>query len=170
MALRNIRRDANEHVKKLLKDKKISEDEERKALDDVQKMTDGNIGKDRPGGEGQRERNHGDQVAWRPRACWDPSKFRPLRWGAWRCRGATEPRMKTRVSGRFIGPSIAGLPCSTRGLFLWMGHNEMLVGRRIRGQRDKVLLSVKFGAHARAGRSLGRVRCASGGGQKFSGR
>jgi ribosome recycling factor len=43
VALRNIRRDANEHLKKLLKDKAISEDEERKALDDVQKMTDGYI-------------------------------------------------------------------------------------------------------------------------------
>ena len=45
VALRNIRRDANEHLKKLLKDKAISEDEERRALDDVQKMTDGHIGK-----------------------------------------------------------------------------------------------------------------------------
>lgn len=43
VALRNIRRDANEHVKKLLKDKLISEDDERKALDEVQKMTDGYI-------------------------------------------------------------------------------------------------------------------------------
>ncbi len=43
VALRNIRRDANEHLKKLLKDKAISEDDERKALDDVQKMTDGYI-------------------------------------------------------------------------------------------------------------------------------
>src|SRR5580698_6797775 len=43
VALRNIRRDANEHLKKLLKDKAISEDEERKALDEVQKMTDGYI-------------------------------------------------------------------------------------------------------------------------------
>ncbi len=45
MALRNIRRDANEHLKKLLKDKTISEDEERRALDEVQKMTDGHIEK-----------------------------------------------------------------------------------------------------------------------------
>ena len=45
VALRNIRRDANEHLKKLLKDKTISEDDERKALDEVQKMTDGYIGK-----------------------------------------------------------------------------------------------------------------------------
>jgi len=45
VALRNIRRDANEHVKKLLKDKAISEDEERRALDEVQKMTDGHIQK-----------------------------------------------------------------------------------------------------------------------------
>src|ERR1700681_4504912 len=45
VALRNVRRDANEHLKKLLKDKAISEDEERRALDDIQKMTDGYIGK-----------------------------------------------------------------------------------------------------------------------------
>ncbi len=40
IAVRNIRRDANEHLKKLLKDKDISEDDERRAQDDVQKMTD----------------------------------------------------------------------------------------------------------------------------------
>ncbi len=45
VSLRNIRRDANEHLKKLLKDKAISEDDERKALDEVQKMTDAFIGK-----------------------------------------------------------------------------------------------------------------------------
>src|ERR1700732_4463004 len=45
VALRNIRRDANEHLKKLLKDKLMSEDEERRALDDVQKITDGHIAK-----------------------------------------------------------------------------------------------------------------------------
>src|SRR6266536_2316815 len=45
VALRNIRRDANEHVKKLVKDKLISEDDERKALDEIQKMTDGHIQK-----------------------------------------------------------------------------------------------------------------------------
>jgi len=45
VAARNIRRDANEHLKKLLKDKLISEDDERRALDDVQKMTDGHIQK-----------------------------------------------------------------------------------------------------------------------------
>jgi ribosome recycling factor len=45
VALRNVRRDANEQLKKLLKDKLISEDEERRALDEVQKLTDGNIQK-----------------------------------------------------------------------------------------------------------------------------
>lgn len=45
VAMRNVRRDANEQVKKLLKDKAISEDEERRALDEVQKMTDANIQK-----------------------------------------------------------------------------------------------------------------------------
>ncbi len=40
VALRNIRRDGNEAVTKLLKDKKLAEDDEKKALDDIQKMTD----------------------------------------------------------------------------------------------------------------------------------
>ncbi len=40
IAVRNIRRDANEGLKKLLKDKAISEDDERRAQDDVQKLTD----------------------------------------------------------------------------------------------------------------------------------
>jgi ribosome recycling factor len=40
VALRNVRRDSNEHIKKLLKDKLISEDEERRALDETQKLTD----------------------------------------------------------------------------------------------------------------------------------
>ena len=40
IAVRNIRRDANEALKKLLKDKAISEDDERRAQDDVQKLTD----------------------------------------------------------------------------------------------------------------------------------
>ena len=43
VAVRNIRRDANEHLKKLLKDKDVSEDEERRAQEDVQKMTDRHI-------------------------------------------------------------------------------------------------------------------------------
>jgi ribosome recycling factor len=40
VAVRNIRRDANEQLKKLLKDKEVGEDEERRAQDDVQKFTD----------------------------------------------------------------------------------------------------------------------------------
>lgn len=45
VALRNVRRDSNEHIKKLLKDKLISEDEERRALDETQKLTDSYIQK-----------------------------------------------------------------------------------------------------------------------------
>jgi ribosome recycling factor len=40
VSVRNIRRDANDHLKKLLKDKEISEDDERRAQDDIQKLTD----------------------------------------------------------------------------------------------------------------------------------
>jgi ribosome recycling factor len=39
-AVRNIRRDGNEELKKLLKDKKISEDDERRGLEEIQKLTD----------------------------------------------------------------------------------------------------------------------------------
>src|SRR4026209_656640 len=42
--VREVRRDANDRLKKLLKDHKISEDDERRGLDDVQKMTDQHIG------------------------------------------------------------------------------------------------------------------------------
>jgi ribosome recycling factor len=40
VAVRNLRRDANEHAKKLLKDKLITEDDERRSIDEVQKLTD----------------------------------------------------------------------------------------------------------------------------------
>ena len=42
-AVRNVRRDGNDALKKLTKDKKISEDEEKRALEEVQKMTDAEI-------------------------------------------------------------------------------------------------------------------------------
>lgn len=45
VAMRNIRRDGNEAVKKLLKDKLISEDDDRRAHDEIQKMTDAYIQK-----------------------------------------------------------------------------------------------------------------------------
>src|SRR2546422_1218475 len=44
-AVRNIRRDGNEAIKKALKDKKITEDEEKRALDEIQRLTDGEIKK-----------------------------------------------------------------------------------------------------------------------------
>lgn len=40
VAVRNVRRDAIQHLKELLKQKKVAEDEERRAQDDVQKLTD----------------------------------------------------------------------------------------------------------------------------------
>ncbi len=45
VAVRNIRRDANDQVKKLLKDKKVTEDDEKRALDEMQKMTDSHMSK-----------------------------------------------------------------------------------------------------------------------------
>jgi ribosome recycling factor len=43
VAVRNVRRDANNHLKDLLKQKKVAEDEERRAQDEVQKLTDRHI-------------------------------------------------------------------------------------------------------------------------------
>lgn len=43
VAVRNVRRDANHHLKELLRQKKVAEDEERRAQDDVQKLTDRHI-------------------------------------------------------------------------------------------------------------------------------
>lgn len=43
VAVRNVRRDANDKVKALLKDKEVSEDEDRRSQDDIQKMTDAYI-------------------------------------------------------------------------------------------------------------------------------
>lgn len=40
VAVRNLRRDANHHLKELLKQKSVSEDDERRAQDDIQKLTD----------------------------------------------------------------------------------------------------------------------------------
>ncbi|HUQ49154.1 MAG TPA: ribosome recycling factor [Terriglobales bacterium] len=44
-AVRNIRRDGNDLIKKAMKDKKVSEDEEKKSLDEIQKLTDAEIKK-----------------------------------------------------------------------------------------------------------------------------
>jgi len=43
VAIRNLRREANEHGKKLLKDKEITEDDDRRLVDDIQKLTDRTI-------------------------------------------------------------------------------------------------------------------------------
>ena len=43
VAVRNLRREANEHGKKLLKDKEVTEDEERRLVDEIQKLTDRTI-------------------------------------------------------------------------------------------------------------------------------
>jgi ribosome recycling factor len=43
IAVRNVRRDANEHAKRLMKDKEIGEDEERRSLDEMQRLTDRTI-------------------------------------------------------------------------------------------------------------------------------
>jgi len=44
IAIRNLRRDANEHAKRLMKEKAITEDEERRSLDELQRLTDRTIG------------------------------------------------------------------------------------------------------------------------------
>ena len=55
-SVRQVRRDANERLKKLLKDHKISEDDEKKGLDEVQKLTDSHI---KQIDELQKKKDHG---------------------------------------------------------------------------------------------------------------
>jgi ribosome recycling factor len=43
IAIRNLRRDANEHIKKLVKDKLASEDDQKRSENDIQKVTDRHI-------------------------------------------------------------------------------------------------------------------------------
>jgi ribosome recycling factor len=43
IAIRNLRRDANEHIKKLVKEKLASEDDQKRAEGDIQKVTDRHI-------------------------------------------------------------------------------------------------------------------------------
>ena len=61
VAVRNVRRDANDGLKKLEKDKEITEDELKKAVDDVQKLTDKFVG-DVDKKCAAKERNHGHLV------------------------------------------------------------------------------------------------------------
>ena len=62
VAVRNIRRDGNEAVKKLLKDKKITEDDDKQAHDEIQKLTDTLHGEDRHGLQDQGKGDPGDPV------------------------------------------------------------------------------------------------------------
>ena len=62
-AVRNIRRDENDKLKKMLKDKAISEDTERDGLDQIQKLTDTLHRKNRRTIEIQRARDH-ERVEW----------------------------------------------------------------------------------------------------------
>ena len=68
VAMRNVRRDVNEHLKKLLKDHEISEDDEKQALAEVQKLTDLHIDEDRRDPQEEGSRNHGGVGSRRMRA------------------------------------------------------------------------------------------------------
>ena len=60
VAVRNVRRDAIHHLKDLLKQKKVAEDEERRAQDDVQKLTDRYIAEIDKAAAGERSGLDGD--------------------------------------------------------------------------------------------------------------
>ena len=62
----------------------------------------------------------------------------------------------------------AGITLLDTGDYYAMGHNELLIGEALQGRdRDSAVISVKFGAHARPGRRLGRLRRAPGRGQEL---
>ena len=65
VAVRNVRRDANDGLKKLEKDKAISEDEQKKASEDVQKLTDKFVADADKRVRGQRKRKSWKSSPWR---------------------------------------------------------------------------------------------------------
>src|SRR3546814_8364137 len=75
VAVRNVRRDANESLKRLVKDKEISEDDERRAQDEVQKLTDkyvADIDKMLQAKERSEERRVGKECVSTCRSRWSP--------------------------------------------------------------------------------------------------
>ena len=64
VAIRNIRRDANGELKSLLKDKEISEDEDRKAQDEIQKITDAAVKKVDEALASKRKRTYGSLISF----------------------------------------------------------------------------------------------------------
>ena len=61
-AVRNIRRDGNDAIKKALKDKKITEDEEKRSLDEIQKLTDDEIKKMEDMSKSKEKRSAGIEI------------------------------------------------------------------------------------------------------------
>ena len=114
VAVRNIRRDGNEAVKKLLKDKKITEDEEQRAHDEIQKMTDAYMQKSRPGIEDQREGHPGDPVEPHGVVHASGCRRRAQTWG----------RVSMRSAWRWASISPAG-----------SGRSETLSHQRLRTRR-----------------------------------
>ena len=66
VAIRNVRRDVNEHLKKLLKEHELSEDDEKHALAEVQKLTDLHTERDRRRLEEEGSRGHGSLIPCHP--------------------------------------------------------------------------------------------------------
>ena len=74
-----------------------------------------------------------------------PSVF-PLALGCMGMSGMYGPADETESIATIHAALDHGITLLDTGDFYGMGHNEMLIGRALRGRRDKALLSVKFGA------------------------
>src|SRR4026208_459904 len=66
--------------------------------------------------------------------------------GAMGMSGAYGPSDRSESIARLHAALEAGVTLIDTGDFYGMGHNEMLIGEALKGRRDKVLLSVKFGS------------------------
>ena len=66
VAIRNVRRDVNDHLKKMLKDHEVSEDDEKQAMAEVQKLTDQHIEQINEIAEEEGSRDHGGLTGRRP--------------------------------------------------------------------------------------------------------
>ena len=81
----------------------------------------------------------------RPLGVTGPSVF-PLALGCMGMSGMYGPADETESIATIHAALDQGIALVDTGDFYGMGHNEMLIGRALRGRRDKALLSVKFGA------------------------
>ena len=120
VAIRNVRRDVNDHLKKLLKDHEISEDDEKQAMAEVQKLTDGTIETDRRDPEEEGSGDHGGVGPWplthlECGRCQKHVRRRPRCWRFASAAGRSSPATTSSARPATCGP--ATWRCASRTMW-----------------------------------------------------